>query len=278
MKKVLITGANGYIGGYLRKSLKDSYDVIATDVHGEDYLLCDLVDRDSVYSLLKKILPDIIIHCAGTRDLVGCEKDPGNAHKINVETTKNIVDAIDGKNIKFIFLSSDYVFSGMRGWYREDDIPDPKTVYGKNKLECEKYIKGLQDYTICRTASVYGEGNKFFGFIFNSLKKGERIDVYNDSYFSPTYIGNLAEIINAVIEKDIHGVLHTAGRDRINRYAFAVKIAEFFNLDTSLIRPAIKPKDNPIADDSSLDVVASMDKIGIKFLGIEEGLKGICIS
>lgn len=275
MKKVLITGANGYIGGYLQNVLRERYHIVSTDIQDaniKDYFSCDLLNRSGVSGLINNVLPDVIVHCAGTKDIFGCEKDPGMAYKINVETTKNLIDSIDGSRTKFIFLSSDYVFRGDRGGYSEKDIPDPKTVYGKTKLICEKYIQDIPYYTICRTANVYGEGNKFFSFILDSLRDNKVIDVYNDSYFSPTYIGDLSDMISIVIGQDISGILHTAGRERISRYDFALKIAEYFGLNTELIKSAFKPKDSPIADDSSLDVSMAMETFGIRFMGIDEGL------
>lgn len=267
MKKVLITGAKGYIGGYLENALKERFLTMPTDIP------CDLLLKSNVHNILNRYFPDVIVHCAGTKDLFSCEKDPQTAYRINVETTKNLADAIDGVEVKFVFLSSDYVFSGDKGMYREEDIPSPKTVYGKTKLVCEKYIQNLSNYTICRTANVYGEGNKFFSFILDSLKDGKAVDVYNDSFFSPTYIGDLAEMVSVIITKDISGLLHTAGPDRISRYDFAKRIAKYFGLDAGLIHPVHRPKDSPIANDTSLDVNISMEKLGMRFMGIDEGLK-----
>lgn len=278
MKKVLITGANGYIGSYLKNALKDQFHIVTTDMQDsviKDYFPCDLLDKSSVAGLINKISPEVIVHCAGTKDLFGCERDPDLAYKINVDTTKNLIDSLNSEKTHFVFLSSDYVFKGDKGRYSEGDIPEPGTLYGKTKLMCEEYIQGLRNYTICRTANVYGEGSKFFSFILNSLKKNKAIEVYHDSYFSPTYIGNLSDIIGAVIRKNIRGILHTAGKERIDRYNFAVKIAKCFNHDTKLVKSASKPKNSPIADDSSLCVSMSEDKVGIKFTGIDEGLKFI---
>lgn len=276
MKKVLITGANGYIGRYLENSLNADYNILTTDIQDiakKDYFICDLTNKADVDTLLEEVVPDVIVHCAGTKDLFGCEKDREKAYKINVDTTKNIGDVIRDKRIKFIFLSSDYIFSGDKGMYKEDDKPNPGTVYGRTKLACEEYIKTLANYTICRTASVYGMGSKFFGFILDSLKDNKPLDMYDDAYFSPTYIGNLSNMIECVIKKEIIGILHTAGPEKVSRYEFALRIAKNFRLNTRLIRSVHKPKDSPIANDSSLDVNISMKKLGIRFIGINEGLQ-----
>lgn len=279
IKNILITGISGYIGSNL-KAYFDARGYLANglDVNpkeGHDICGCDITDYISVCETIQQLQPDIIIHAAGLSNLSLCEKDPLLAKKVNTRGTDNIAKAVSEQSLKckLIFLSTDYVFDGKTGDYKETDNPIPVTVYGQTKLEAEKGIKDvLSDYAICRTANVYGRGGNFLKFVFSSLKSEQKIEVFNDAFFTPTYVDDLANMIELVIEKDIKGLMHTAGPEKVNRFAFARKIAKVFNFDEKLIIPAAKPAESFIADDVSLNTDNTKKNLNINPCNIEEGL------
>lgn len=282
MDTILITGSNGYIGTYLRNYfIKKGYDTFGLDLYNnnsKNKYQCDLNNKDQLKTILNKLKPDIIIHTVGLSSLDKCERDPEHAYQINTVTTQNIIHQIkeDIPETGLIFLSTDYVFDGKKGGYKETDKTSPETVYGKTKLEAEAIIKNsIKNYAICRTANVYGHGGNFFNFVLTSLKQGVSIDVFSDTFFSPTYIGNLVEMINSIIEKKITGVFHTAGCEAINRYDFAKKIAEAYQKDIRLINSIKKPHDSLLADNVSLDISFTQKKIDVKSFDIREGLESL---
>jgi len=279
-RKILITGADGYIGSNLKIYLESrGYEVYALTQEGskrERYYQVDIIDEKTVLKVIKEIDPSVIIHTAGISSLNQCEKDKDFAWKVNVEGTRNIIEAVKKINssIKLIFMSSDYVFDGERGDYKESDKLNPKTYYGKTKAESEKDIKeGLENYVICRTANVYGRGGNFFNFVCESLSQGKSIDVFNDVFYTPTYIDYLVNCVGSLLEKDFKGVIHVTGKEKVSRYQFALLVAEAFGMDKNLIKAVKQPDGGLIAKDSSLNSTFSLEYLNNFCPTIEKSLR-----
>ena len=209
------------------------------------------------------------------------ERDKRFATKINVEGPKNVIRACKQIDSKLIFMSTDFVFDGeKKGYYIEDDIPNPISHYAKTKLDAELAIINSDiDYLICRTAVLYGwnkEKLNFVTWVLKKLQNNERINIVTNQINNPTYVRNLAEIILKLIEKKASGIYHTAGDDALSRYEIAIKCAEVFEHDKKLINPigsmnqvAIRPKN------ASLNVAKLKSFLGseLKSLSLLEGLK-----
>jgi len=281
-KKILITGGSGYVGRNLISNLQNKYNIASIGrrfLHFRNYFVCDITNIANLKKIMDQVRPNVIIHCAGISNLTFCEEHPDIAWEINFEGTKNIINLLQRFDfeIKFIFLSSDYVFSGRTGNYKEDDVPNPITVYGKVKYEIEKLVQfKFSNYAICRTASLYGNGgSNFFTFVINSLKCNKKIEIFDDTFFTPTQINSLIKIIDLIMIKDIKCTLHTVGQERLNRYNFAKKIAKRFNLNNNLIIPINKTPNSLIAYDSSLNSEKTQILLGMKFLTVNEGLANL---
>lgn len=258
--KVVITGAEGYIGSNLKSHFeKNGYEVYSltlVDSKKERYYQVNITEKDRVMEVLEKINPDVVIHTAGISSLNQCEKDKDLAWKVNVAGTRNIIEAIKKVNpsIKLIFMSSDYVFDGEKGDYKEDDETKPKTYYGVNKLESEKDIKKeLENFIICRTANVYGRGGNFFNFLHDSLIQEKSVDVYDNVFYTPTFIDYLTDSVLKLVESDFKGIIHVAGREKISRYFFALVMADVLNKPKELVTDSKQPEDGLISKDSSLN-------------------------
>jgi dTDP-4-dehydrorhamnose reductase len=278
MRKVLVTGASGYIGSNLRKCLAakgyDVYGLTSKSVQEAKMHRVDLTDAGKLFEVFVSVKPDVVIHAAGLSSLSECERNPELAMRVNVETTKSIIAALNktGRTVKLVFLSSDYVFDGERGNYKEDDEVNPHTVYGKTKALSEADIKEhLEDYVICRTANVYGRGGNFFSFVLGALERNEPVEVFDDAFFTPTYIGYLLDSLRALIELDFKGVIHVAGRERLSRYDFALKMAETLGKEKSLIKP-VKAVDKLMAKDSSLNCELSRKILRNYWPNVKESL------
>jgi len=158
-----------------------------------------------------------------------------------------------------MYISTDYVFNGEKGYYKEDDLPDPINYYGLTKLKGEDVVKKIcNNFVIARTSVIYGVNKiNFVLWVIDQLKKKKQVNIVKDQYVSPTLNIDLAEQILGLIEKDARGIFHTSGGERINRYYFTMIIADVFGLDKKLINP-VRMKDmkwhakRPA--DSSLDV------------------------
>lgn len=277
--KILITGSCGFIGSNLLEYLNNkNFNVFGIDVKDKKekkYFNIDLTNANQTKKIIDKIKPDVIIHTVGLSSLKACDENPALAQKINVVTTKNIADTLKNKSCKLIFISSDYVFAGTKGNYKENDLKKPQTVYGKNKLEAENYIqKNLTDYTICRTANVYGNGGgNFFNFILENLEKKQKLFIYQDTFFTPTHINDLLKSFEIIIHNDLKGIYHLIGSSKESRYTFSQKIAKYFNQDKKLIIPINKPKDDPASLDCSLNNKFAAKILKYRFLSTDTALK-----
>lgn len=278
--KIIVTGASGYVGSNLIKFLKgaeyDVYGVTSKEMREEKIYRLDLIDSQKLLDVLNLLKPNVIFHTAALSSLSECEKNPELAMRINVEATRNIIDAIRNVNldIKLVFLSSDYVFDGRKGNYNEDDAVNPQTFYGKTKMLSESDVKKyLENYIICRTANIYGKGGIFFNFVLAALEKNKTIDVYDDVFYTPTYIDYLLDSLRQLIEIGYKGVIHIAGSERVSRYDFALKMAEILEKDKTLIRPIKQNRERKlIAKDSSLNCEHSRKILKNYWPSIEESL------
>lgn len=236
------------------------------------------MDITGSVDLIRSLKPQYIVLTAALTDVDACERDRIAAWKANALGPKNVALAARDIGAKLIHVSTDYVFDGNRGLYREDDPTSPINYYGESKLAGESAIQEtLEDYAITRTSVLYGWNPLRLNFVtwaVQELQRGAMINIVNDSYNSPTLSSNLADMILSL--RDETGIFHTAGRERINRYDFAIKIARAFALDESLVNPITSDRMNWKARrprDSSLDT-SSASRF-TKPLNVDEGLKAM---
>lgn len=226
MKKVLLIGADGMLGGELRERLEKKYDVTGTTLQ-----TLDICDREAVLAKAKEVNPYFIINCAAYTNVDGCEVNYDLANKVNGLALENIADAAKATDSTLIHISTDYVFDGkmdVSKAYTEDMEPAPVTAYGKTKLLGEQNAQKAGKYYILRTAWLYGLGGK--NFVKTMLKLSETHDtlsVVSDQHGSPTCTTTLCDIIEAVMEKEPeYGVYHSTNEGYTTWYEFTKKIME----------------------------------------------------
>ena len=262
--KVLITGGSGLLGDKLRVIFEENkYDVYVLfhkkPITGKNCFQIDITQKNDVFQVLKKISPDVVVHTAAYTNVDECEKNKDIAFAVNVQGTENVANATEKLNAKFLYISTDYVFNGNKGRYKEEDATDPIDFYGITKLEGEKSVTNIcSDFVIARPSVIYGAAKKnFVTWVIDMFKNKKNFNIVTDQYVSPTFNGDLAKQLVALIDQDKTGIFHTAGGERISRYAFVKSIADIFNFDETFI-DVIKMEDmNWIArrpKDSSLDV------------------------
>lgn len=274
---ILVTGS-GLLGSEVINVLRKEHgDVTGTynSKPKEGAIRLDITDRDATIGSIARLKPDVIVHTAAQTNVDYCEDHRKEAMAANAYGTKNIVDAARMVDAKVIYVSTDFVFDGMKGMYMEDDPVDPLSYYAYSKLIGEYYVKDLERSVIARASVVYGNARlNYVSWVKGSLEKGQKISVVTDQYNSPTLSVDCAEAIAALIKHDAHGIYHTAGGERISRFEFARKIASYYGLDDSLILPVSSDALDQKAKrpmDSSLNVA----KVSAyhKMLNIFDGLK-----
>jgi dTDP-4-dehydrorhamnose reductase len=283
MEKLLITGSSGLLGNWTLTLAQEKYFVTPTDViepRHPNGVKADITDREVIRRLFQELKPKIVIHTASETNVDRCETERDRAWKINVMGTQNIADAALKTGAKLIYISTDYVFDGETSLYGEDDAPNPVDFYGLTKLEGERQaLRRCKSMAVLRTSVLYGRHptkQDFATWVITKLNQRQEITVVDDHFNTPTLAENLAQMVLEVAARDLQGVFHTSGCERISRYEFARKIADAFSLDSTLIKPimmselkawiAKRPKD------SSLNTAKIQKELRTKPLSINEGL------
>ncbi len=242
-ERVLVTGAGGQLGGYLVRRLEESgYAAVGLgrgDVPGVD-VLADIRDRTQVADALDQTQPDAIIHGAAYTDVDGCERDPALADAINRAGSENVATLAAERGIRVIGVGTDFVFSGSGGApYAEDAAPDPISVYGASKLAGEQAILASDSrFAVARTAWVYGgQGKHFPRTVLAMLARHGRMEVVDDEISSPTFAGDLAEALVALLPHQPSGILHLTNEGAASRFELARKVAIDAGQDADRIVP-----------------------------------------
>jgi len=262
--KIFITGGSGLLGYRLAEIAQErGYDVYSGYCHNKPEsgkpVKFDLANVDSIINAMNEVKPDVVIHSAALTDVDRCEVEKELAYKVNVEGTKAVAELAKKLNSFMVYISTDYVFDGERGMYKEDDETNPVNYYGYTKLLGEKHCQG---FCIARTCVIYGakpaSGKVNFAlWLINKLEREENVKIVTDQYITPTLNTNLAKMVLELAERRIGGIFHLAGATRVSRFEFAREIAKEFGLNESLISPSRMDELNWIAKrprDSSLDV------------------------
>tara|TARA_A100000164_G_scaffold372996_2_gene403299 strand:+ start:270 stop:1106 length:837 start_codon:yes stop_codon:yes gene_type:complete len=257
LKKVLIIGASGFVGSYIFKELiKDKrIETVGTYCNSfhKDLIQIDYLNNYFPKNIIK-LKPDVIIWAAGEKNLAETE--------INFDNTKNLISSpilsyVNNpeliSKVKFIFLSSDYVFDGDKGEYSVEDDTKPVSFYGKAKLISEKYIKdNVLDYHIIRAGAIIGNDSNFCKWLLNTLKTESQVELY-DNFFSPTPIENIFNLIEDLIyEKLNNKLIHVSGYEKISRFEMGIKIAKIINSNIDIIKKDYRDSKLKLFKDLSL--------------------------
>ena len=281
--RILITGGSGLLGSKVAEiALERGYEVYSGyNSHKPEFgepVKFNLANPDSVVKAIDDVKPDVIIHSAALTDVDKCEVEKDLAYKINVEGTKVVAEIARKLGSFMVYISTDYVFDGSKGMYKEEDETNPINYYGYTKLLGENYC---QDFCIARTCVIYGakpaSGKvNFVLWLINKLENGESVKIIIDQFITPTLNTNLAKMVLEIAERKITGIFHLAGATRVSRFKFAKEIAKEFGLDENLIMPAKMNDISWIAKrpkDSSLDTSKAAKYLNEKPYELKKALK-----
>ncbi len=294
LKKVLVIGANGFLGTNLfkfrnsEKNISQNLNLVAADLENSNlpsdvrFQKIDITNYEQMEKKITELSPDIIVLTAAMTNVDNCEVNRKLAKKVNVVGPLNVVKVCKKLSLKLVFLSTDFVFDGMKkesNYYNETDIPNPLSYYARTKYKAELIIfaSGIE-YLICRTAVLYGWNKKklnFITWILDNLKQNKPISIVTNQINSPTFVVNLAQIILKLIEMDAKGIYHTAGDCVLNRYEMALKCVKIFEFNKNLITSLDCFKQNAKRPKNvGLDITKLKKLIdpGLKMYNLEEGL------
>ncbi|MFT5723249.1 MAG: dTDP-4-dehydrorhamnose reductase [Bacteroidia bacterium] len=292
MKTVLVTGSNGLLGQKLTDLYLTKLDVnlIATAKgnnrhlvpEGYTYAEMDITNETDVERVIQRFKPDVIIHGAAMTNVDACELDPEACELLNVRATQYLVNAANHVNAHLVFVSTDFIFDGTSGPYKEDAIPSPLSIYGHSKLKAEQIvINQSASWAIARTVLVYGlvadmSRSNIVLWARESLANGKSINVVDDQYRSPTLAEDLAYGCYLIADQTATGVFNISGKDQMNIYELVQRVADYFGLrmehvsridSESLNQPAKRP---PI---TGFDLSKSKRVLGYAPHSFDEGIE-----
>ncbi len=238
MKKIAVIGSKGQLGSEFQEMEKvyPSFQFYFYDVAE-----MDIVNRELVEKGIAGLKPDYLINCAAYTAVDNAETEKELAFAINSDAVKNLALSCSKHNVKFIHISTDYVFDGEATEpYQESSTLNPTNVYGQSKLKGEeKALDGDKDVIIIRTAWVYSAyGNNFVKTMLRLMKTRAEIGVVADQFGSPTYAHDLAvAIMNIIVSgKWAPGIYHFTNEGVISWFDFAEEIKNLRKL-TCTIHP-----------------------------------------
>lgn len=270
MNSVIITGASGLLGQYLCRYLAPRHKVIGfynttspEQTNLIEYIQIDLTQTSIVKNLIQKINPQFIIHTAGYTSVDECELNPKIAFLQNVTCTKNICEAIEELSTKIVLISTDHLFSGESSNYSENAIAAPLNTYALTKLQSEEEINKIKNSVIIRT-NFYGSHTdkklSFSSWIYNELKQGKKINMFDDVFFTPISISSLAVNIELIMQSSLSGIYNIAGAERLSKYSFAIKLADIFGFPNNLINKS-SVENFPLKAKRPKDMSLSIQKV-----------------
>lgn len=280
---ILITGGSGLLALNWALTVRDHYSV-TLGLHEREISLAGVegrrIDLESVNHLmrtLEAVQPQAVIHTAGLTSVEACEAKPDLAHHINVELAVNVAQACAKLGLPLVHISTDHLFSGEASLVDETHPVMPINAYGQTKAEAESRVLEAHPQAIVMRTNFYGWGpsyrRSFSDVIIEALRAGKRLTLFKDVFYTPILIETAALAVHDLINLKACGIFHVVGDGRISKYEFGLKIAEKFNLDSSLITSGF------LADQVSLvqrpcDMSLSNQKIcnllGKKLGGVDE--------
>lgn len=280
---ILATGLNGLVGSRIAELLIDyRFENISRSTG------VNISNSEDVLRAFEKSNADIVLHLAAKTDVDSCEKDKGEgengeAWKINVLGTQNIISACEKTGKKLFYISTDFVFSGSdtpEKGYSEDDTPDPINWYATTKYEGEQRVKESNTpWIIMRIASPYRLSYQKLDFvraIKNRLEQKQVVKGVTDQMFCPTFIDDIAVAFRTLIETDSKGIFHVVGSSSVSPYEAVMAIVDAFNLDLSLVEKTTSKEffENRAPRPFNLSLKNDrIEKLGVTMLPFREGIK-----
>ncbi|GBE26184.1 dTDP-4-dehydrorhamnose reductase [bacterium BMS3Bbin03] len=289
-ERILVVGCNGLLGQKVVQELSAHFgnkNVLCVSIEPRalfstnvPYRQMDITKIDSVHGVIQQFKPTVVVNTAAYTNVDKAEIEKDLCWEINVTGVENLAAAAKEAGALLYHISTDYVFSGENGPYREEDKPDPRGFYAKSKWAAEIAIRKMGvSYFIARTSTLFGTGENvrpnFVLWLISALKKNQEVTIVDDQTGNPTLADNLAEALRVAIEKRAAGVYHLTGREAIDRYSFAHRIAKIFGLNALLIKRGKTSHLKQLAPrpmNAAFIVEKAEKELGVHLMSVDEAL------
>ena len=290
--RILITGSNGLLGQKLVKlCLERGLNFIATskgenrnpDCPTINYLSLDISIFSEINNVFQFYYPTHVIHTAAITNVDYCEEHNDECQIMNVDAIKLLLRASIQYDAHFQLLSTDFVFDGEKGNYKEEDIVNPLSVYAKSKVDAENVLQTsmTDNWSIVRTIIVYGEGNNLSRtnivlWAKEALKTGNEITIVDDQFRAPTWAEDLAWGCLEIVLRNKKGVFHISGPETMSVIDLVYRIADFYGLPKNQIKPIRSTTLNQAAKrppKTGFDLTKARNELNYEPLTLEKSLE-----
>lgn len=290
--KTLIIGANGFIGRRILQylSCRKKYELTGCSLHPDirpadhyRFVQADINNHPAIGQLIGELRPDAVINASALSVPDYCESHHEEAYAANVAAVENIARHCEQTGSRFIHLSTDFVFDGKKNsLYTEEDTPAPVNYYGLSKYQGEMAVAGnCSNYAIVRVVVVYGKAlpgqhGNILQLVKNRLQAGQKIRVVSDQYRTPTWVEDIAAGVELLMHTRRNGIYHLCGDECLSIADIAYRVADYFNLDRSLILPVTTEEMNestPRPRFSGLSIGKAQCELGYSPRSLEEGME-----
>lgn len=251
--RILITGSNGLTGQKIvAQLLKAGKEFLATsagenrnpDCPDAHYTSMDITNSLEVKEVIDTYGPDAIINTAAMTLVDACEDETEKCHRINVDGVANLLACCKLRGIHLVHISTDFIFDGLTGPYKEEDQANPLSVYAQSKYDAEELLlkDDYPNWSILRTIIVFGDANNLSRsnivlWAIDALRNGQELTIVDDQFRAPTWADDLAWACIRVAELKANGVFHISGPETFSVYEMVCRIARFLKVDEQLVQP-----------------------------------------
>ena len=290
--KILITGSNGLLGQKIVRQLKKNNKFFLATSLGENrnpdcpnsfYRSLDISNQDQVNKVIMDYHPDAVIHTAAITNVDYCETNPDLCHEVNVTATAYLFEAAQQVGAHFSALSTDFVFDGKKGNYKESDQPNPLSVYANSKVDAERILinSAYKNWSIIRTIIVFVEGNNLSRsnivlWAKEALSSGKELNIIDDQFRAPTWADDLAWACIKIAELHKTGVYHISGPETCSIYELVLRAAKSCGLDTKSLNKTTSESLNQAAKrppKTGFDLSKAYVEIDYRPMSFEDSLK-----
>jgi dTDP-4-dehydrorhamnose reductase len=243
-KRYLVTGASGQLGSYLlRELLRREASVVGWsgtrmgECFGVPLRPVNLGDRGSLAAAFRDVRPDVVLHAGAMARVADCLRDPNLAHQVNTLGTASLAEMAAESAARLVYVSTDLVFDGQQGDYREEDVPAPVSVYGKTKLAAEEAVLAISGHLAVRVSLLFGPSlvgrPTFFDEQRTALRTGKPVTLFIDEWRTPLSLITAARALVSLADSDYSGLVHLGGPERLSRWEMGRRLAAYLRADPS---------------------------------------------